>query len=112
MRQASCVNEMSRADRPTQLHELSALEQSDAIKRRELSALDLVEHYLDRITELDSQLGAFVSVTAELARDQARAAERRCTQENAAAMSPLAGVPTAIKDLIVTAGVRARFGSA
>ena len=84
----------------SELHDLTALEQGAAIKAGETSTKDLVEHYLARIERLSDEVGAFVTVTAE----QARAAE-------SAGDGPLAGVPTAIKDLNLTAGVRTSFGS-
>jgi amidase len=85
-----------------ELHDLTALEQAAAIRTGEVSSLELVEHYLERIDRLGEQLGAFVTVTGDRAREQARAS---CD-------GFLAGVPTAIKDLNMTAGVRTTFGSA
>jgi amidase len=87
----------------SELHDLTALEQGAAIKAGEVSAAELVEHYLGRIGRLDESLGAFVTVTAERAREAAA---------SVAADGPLAGVPTAIKDLNSTAGVRTTYGSA
>ena len=85
------------------LHDLTALEQGAAIRAGEVSSLELVEHYLARIEQHGEALGAFVTVTAERAR-QAAAGVR-------SGAGPLAGVPTAIKDLNATAGVRTSFGS-
>lgn len=92
-----------------ELHHLTALGQASAIRRREVRPLELVEHYLTRIDELNSDLGAFVTVTADRAIDAARDTERRLG--SAAAASPLFGVPTAIKDLNLVAGVPTFFGS-
>src|SRR6478752_2071445 len=83
-----------------ELHDLTALEQGAAIRSGEVSTAELVEHYLGRIDRHADELGAFVTVTAA----QARAAAPRGD-------GPLAGVPTAIKDLNTTAGVRTSFGS-
>ena len=55
-----------------QLHDLTALEAAAAVRRREVSPVELVEHALDRIERLDEQLGAFVTVTADAAREQAK----------------------------------------
>ena len=85
----------------SELHDLTALEQGAAIRAGETSTAELVEHYLARIDRLSDELGAFVTVTAE----QARAAAA------GAGDGPLAGVPTAIKDLNATKGVRTSFGS-
>jgi amidase len=93
----------------TQLHDLSALEQAAAIRERQVSAVELVEHYAERIGRLDEQVGAFVTVTLDDARTQAREADRLVAA--GADLPPLHGVPTAIKDLNVTAGVPTRFGS-
>ena len=89
------------------LHDLTALEQGALVARREVSPLELVEHALDRAERLDS-VGAFVTLTGDRARE--RAAGLRGVRPDGA--SPLYGVPTAIKDLNLTAGVRTTFGSA
>jgi amidase len=85
------------------LHDLTALAQGDLVRRGEVTPLDLVEHYLAR----PDGVGAFVTRTPERAREQARLLGRRPD-----AAGPLWGVPTGIKDLHPTAGVRTTFGSA
>jgi amidase len=94
-----------------ELHELTLLEQAAAVRRGELSAVELVDHYLRRIEAHDRALGAFVTVTPERAREQARAADQ-LTLTDPDRCGPLHGVPVAIKDLTLTAGVRTTFGSA
>jgi len=91
------------------LHDLSALDAAAAISRREVSSSELVAHCLDRIHRLDGQLGAFVTVTDAAAREQARQADARV--RSGAELPPLHGVPTAIKDLNLTAGVPTKLGS-
>ena len=93
----------------TQLHDLTALEQAAAVRAREVSPTELVEHALARIEALDPGLGAFLAVAAERARAAAAAADRAVLAGNG--LPPLHGVPTAIKDLNNTAGVRTTFGS-
>src|SRR6266498_2905964 len=94
----------------TLLHDLTALEAAAAVRRREVSPVELVDHALDRIDRLDGQLGAFVTITDESARAQAKAYEREVLNA-AGPLPPLFGVPTAIKDLNLTKGVPTRFGS-
>ncbi|KFF60868.1 amidase [Cryobacterium sp. MLB-32] len=87
-------------------HELTALEQWQALQSGELTPSELAEHYLDRIDALDPALGAFVTVTAERARARARYVE-----QNVPRTAPLWGLPFADKDLQLREGVPARFGS-
>lgn len=94
----------------TQLHDLTALEQAAAVRAKEVSPTELVEHALRRIDAFDAGLGAFITVTPERARAAASAAEARLREGGE--LPPLLGVPTAIKDLNNTAGVRTTFGSA
>jgi amidase len=94
-----------------ELHDLTALEAAAAVRRREVSPVELVEHALERIAALDEQVGAFVTMTAQSARAQAKAAERAVLDSDAGELPPLLGVPTAIKDLNLTAGVPTQLGS-
>lgn len=93
----------------TQLHDLTALEQAAAVRSGEVSPTELVSHALGRIEDLDAGLGAFVTVTSERALAAAAAAERLV--RTGGELPPLLGVPTAIKDLTSTAGVRTTYGS-
>jgi amidase len=93
----------------TQLHDLTALEQAAAVRSGEVSPTQLVEHSLARIAALDGGLGAFITVTPE--RALAAAADAEARLRAGGDLPPLLGVPTAIKDLNNTAGVRTTFGS-
>ncbi|MGF7238486.1 MAG: amidase [Frankia sp.] len=98
--------------------DLTATEQAAAVRAGDLTPVDLVAHHLTRIDGLDDRVGAFVTVLAEPALAEARAATarlvaaRRPGGEGVGRLPPLFGVPVAIKDLTRTAGVRAALGSA
>jgi amidase len=92
----------------TALHEMTALALRDLLRSGELDPADLAEHYLARIADRDPGLGAFATVTPDLARERA-AALRRDARPGPDA--PLWGLPTADKDLTDRAGVPTGFGS-
>ena len=80
---------------------LPALEQARLVREGEVSSLELVDEYLERIERFDPQLNAFVTVCAEEARAEARSPRP----------GPSRGVPLPIKDLTETAGIRTTFSS-
>ena len=89
--------------RMSELHDLTALEQGAAIRAGEVSRPPSWSSTTStRIDRLAEELGAFVTVTA----DAGAVPAQRPTGDG-----PLAGVPTAIKDLNATKGVRTSFGS-
>src|SRR3954464_4314110 len=93
----------------SELHDLSMLEQAAAIRRREVSPVELVDHYLDRIDRHNQTVGAFVHVAPDQARAAAKDAESAGT--SGADLPPLHGVPTGIKDLYLTADMPTGFGT-
>jgi amidase len=96
----------------TQMHDLTMIELATAIRTRELSPVAVTDHYLRRTAELNDQVGAFFTVTAELAAEQALAAEKAvAAADDPAQLPPLTGVPIPIKDLNMVAGVRQTLGS-
>src|SRR5215475_5611333 len=95
---------------------MTALELATSIADGQLSPVEITDHYLDRIDRLNAQTGAFYSVTADLAREQAATAEKLVIENRrdgaqAPALPPLTGVPIPIKDLNMVAGVRMTLGS-
>ena len=89
---------------------LPALEQARLVRARELSPVELVNEYLERIERLDSELNAFVTVVADEAVEAARATELALDERED--LPPFHGVPIAIKDLAETKGIRTTFSSA
>jgi aspartyl-tRNA(Asn)/glutamyl-tRNA(Gln) amidotransferase subunit A len=92
----------------TPLYQLSLRETAALLARREVSACELTQAYLDRIAAVEEKVRAFITVTPEIALQQANEADARIRRGEA---GPLTGVPMALKDVLVTRGVRTTCGS-
>ncbi len=79
------------------------------IARKELSPVDVVRVYLERIDRLDGRLRSYITVCGDEAMAEARRAE--AVVASRAAIGPLHGVPFAVKDQFATRGVRTTQGS-
>jgi aspartyl-tRNA(Asn)/glutamyl-tRNA(Gln) amidotransferase subunit A len=91
------------------LTQLSIREMRDRLARREVSALELTQAHLDRIEALDpSTIRSMLTVTRQHAENQARQADARLAEGDAA---PLLGVPMILKDVMITRGIRTTAGS-
>lgn len=87
---------------------LTLTELRDALRRGETTSVAATQAMLDRIITLDNSLLSYLTVTDELALEQAEAADnRRLAGED----TPLLGVPLAIKDIICVAGAPTTAGS-
>ena len=82
---------------------------ADLIRARKLSPVELAQAHLKRIAELDAQLNAFITVTAEAALEQARRAEQEIAKGNY--RGPLHGIPFGLKDIYNTRGILTSGGS-
>jgi aspartyl-tRNA(Asn)/glutamyl-tRNA(Gln) amidotransferase subunit A len=87
-----------------ELHFLTIAEASKLIERRALSPIELTRSFLERITDLDPRLNAYLLVTADQAMDQARAAEAEVMAGRW--RGPMHGIPYALKDIYCTKGIR------
>lgn len=94
-----------------ELGQLSLAELSRRIKNREISSLEAVNGYLERIAAYDGadKLNAFITVAADEAR--AEAARLDGLLADGTYLGPLHGVPIALKDNLDTAGIRTTGGS-
>ena len=92
----------------TELTSLTIAGALEKLRAREISALELTEAHLARIERLDPDIRSFLTVTAEFALGQARAADdaRAAGDER-----PLLGIPIALKDVLSTKGIETTCGS-
>jgi Asp-tRNA(Asn)/Glu-tRNA(Gln) amidotransferase A subunit family amidase len=96
---------MDKADIPF----LSVSQLSELIKHRQVSPVEVVEGYLERIDRLNHRLYAYVTVCRDQAMEAARASERELAR--GAYRGPFHGVPVAVKDQLNTAGIRTTCGT-
>ncbi|MCS5592566.1 MAG: Asp-tRNA(Asn)/Glu-tRNA(Gln) amidotransferase subunit GatA [Gammaproteobacteria bacterium] len=88
------------------MHKLTVAELSKGLKNKEFSSVELTEHFLSRINRSD--LNAFITVTDDLALDQAKAADEKIANGSAGILT---GIPYAHKDIFCTTGVKTSAGS-
>jgi aspartyl-tRNA(Asn)/glutamyl-tRNA(Gln) amidotransferase subunit A len=81
------------------LYELTIHEAHNLLKRREISSQELTKSVLNRVESVEPRVGAYITVAGETAMVQAKCADKAIAEGN---MSPLTGIPLAIKDLICT----------
>ena len=92
-----------------ELHDLSIAEASRLIHARKLSPVELTDALLARITALEPQLNAFISITADLATWHAKRSEEELGKGQD--RGPLHGIPFALKDIYNTKGTTTTGGS-
>ena len=91
------------------LYQLTAHELHDKLKAREITAVELTESVYERIEAVEPHVKGYLTLTKDIALEQANAADAGF--QNGDNMSPLAGIPIAIKDVICTKGVRTTCAS-
>jgi aspartyl-tRNA(Asn)/glutamyl-tRNA(Gln) amidotransferase subunit A len=92
-----------------ELYELSIQQAHELLSSREISSEELTRAHLERIQRLDPQIKSFVTVSEELALEQARRADQRI--RTGEGLTPLTGIPYSAKDSISTRGVNTTCSS-
>lgn len=90
-------------------HNMTALALGAAIGEGDIDPVDLADSYLARIAQEDTDNTVFISVTADRARSEAKAAQKRA--QSGLRLGPLDGVPISWKDLFDSAGTATTGGS-
>src|SRR5215216_719867 len=92
-----------------QLTNLTIREAHQLLMTKKISSVELTQAILQRIQEIDPKIKSYVTVTDDLALEQARQADERIAKgEN---VTPLTGIPFSMKDCISTRGVRTTCSS-
>ena len=87
----------------------TAVEMADALSKKEISSVELTQSHLDRIADVDGDVKAFLHVDKEGALAQAAAVD--ADRAAGKSLSPLAGIPLALKDVLAQKGVPTTAGS-
>jgi len=92
-----------------ELVELTITQAHDGLKNKKFSSMELTKAYLDSIKLQDEKIGAYLSVTQELAMEQAGAADGLIASKKEIPL--LCGIPCSVKDVILVQGHRCTAGS-
>ncbi len=90
------------------MHDKTLAELSQGLADKAFSSVELTEHFLKRINDLDGNYNSFITITEEQAVAQAKAADEQLAKGNTQALT---GVPIAHKDIFCTEGVKTSCGS-
>ncbi|MGR6036172.1 MAG: Asp-tRNA(Asn)/Glu-tRNA(Gln) amidotransferase subunit GatA [Candidatus Nitrosoglobus sp.] len=90
------------------MHHKSLAELANALRTRKFTSEELTQHYLKRIEQLDENLNSFITVAAEEALKQAKAADAILQSGGG---GPMTGIPIAHKDIFCTTGIKTSCGS-
>ncbi len=90
------------------MYQKTIAELAQALHKREISSVELTKQFLQRAEKINPALNCFVTLTPELALQQARRSDELLAQGTA---GPLTGIPIAQKDIFCTIGVKTSCGS-
>ncbi|RLA94602.1 MAG: Asp-tRNA(Asn)/Glu-tRNA(Gln) amidotransferase GatCAB subunit A [Deltaproteobacteria bacterium] len=91
-----------------ELYSLTIHEAHNRLKKKEISSVELTKAILERIESIDSRIKAYITLTPEQALQKAREADKMIARGE---ITPLTGIPLAIKDILCTKGVRTTCAS-
>jgi len=92
-----------------ELHQLTIHEAHELLKRRKISSLELTKSILKRIAEIEGKVRACVTIAEDIALKEAEKVDDYIKTVHE--ITPLTGIPTLIKDVICTKGIRTTCGS-
>jgi len=88
---------------------MSAWDMAEKIRTQELTSVEITDAIIERIEKLNPIINAYCTMTFDLARDMAKAADEKVKKGQKFGL--LNGIPVSIKDLMMTKGIRTTFGS-
>ncbi|TFG09046.1 MAG: amidase [Promethearchaeota archaeon] len=88
---------------------MPACDMAEKIKTQELTSVEITETIIERIEKINPIINAYCTTTFDLARDMAKRADNAVKKGEKLGL--LHGIPTSIKDLFETKGVRTTYGS-
>lgn len=91
------------------LHQYTAIQLAELLNNKEISSLELTNHFLDRISNIDSKINSFITISAELAQENAKKSDER--RKNGKILSTFDGIPLAHKDIFCTKNLKTTVGS-
>ena len=90
------------------MHNKTVSELKKAIEKKEVSSLELTNHFLTRIKNMDPELNSFITLTEEHAIDKAKMIDKEISK---GVLRPLSGIPLAQKDIFCTKNIKTTCGS-
>ena len=88
---------------------MSACDMVEKIKAKDLTSLEITEILIERIKKINPIINAYCTPTFDIARDMAKKADDAV--KSGEKLGKLHGIPTSIKDLMQTKGIRTTYGS-
>ena len=89
----------------------SGLQLAERLKRQELSAVELLDYFLDRVQRFNPQLNAIIELQEKEARGWAIAADQAQAKQTAESLAPFHGVPMTIKESFDVSGMHTTRGN-